>query len=88
LVPEGFIHKTIKGHEFSRAEQVLSGRDQGVDPFGHVHRLQVEIAGYPYWMVSLVGDVDFEILIKYIQTATGLEGQDIFYIRVHDIMDF
>jgi hypothetical protein len=87
LAPEGLIHGAIKGHEFSGRQPMLSSRGQGADPFCPFFRFQVAITMHSQRVIPLVGKMDFEILVKHLQTAAGLEGQDIFHGRVHDAMD-
>jgi len=88
LVPEGFVHITIKGLYLSGVNGLRSRRGQGGDSLCFRRGLQIEIAGQLNRLIPLIGNMDLQILIEHFQVAAGPEGQYFLNIRIHDVAYF
>jgi hypothetical protein len=87
FLPHFLVHEAIKGNEFLGTYLLFAVWDKCIKSPYSLGRLKIKVTRHDDLAITLVLDVDFEILIPGPYTATGLETQDILGRRIHDGFD-
>jgi hypothetical protein len=66
---------------------VLPLGHEAFDAFRVSLGFKIEKTGYPDRRRALIKQMDLQVLVKHLQAAAGLEGQDVLHGSVHNAFD-